>query len=181
MGGAVNHSCLSMKSSFSALQRKILKVYLYFGTRLAGVGSNWITANFKMSCSNRSGLMSTQRTELESFVRTTLNNENDYFTKQIIVRYGERFMEMVQTLEINERTIAPGLKIMAEEIFLYGAGFYHVLTFLVFCIALDKHCKMNSWYTQKKLIDIIVNILYDANFIPPSPPRLFSFNICTIL
>ena len=125
--------------------------------------------------------MSKQRTELESFVRTTLNNENDYFTKQIIIRYGERFMEMVQTLEINERTIAPGLKIMAEEIFLYGAGFYHVLTFLVFCIALDKHCKMNSWYTQKKLIDIIVNILYDANFIPPSPPRLFSFNICTIL
>ena len=97
--------------------------------------------------------MSKQRTELESFVRTTLNNENDYFTKQIIVRYGERFMEMVQSLEINERTIAPGLKIMAEEIFLYGAGFYHVLTFLVFCIALDKHCKIHSWYTQKKLID----------------------------
>ena len=100
--------------------------------------------------------MSKQRTELESFVRTTLNNENDYFTKQIIVRYGERFMEMVQSLEINERTIAPGLKIMTEEIFLYGAGFYHVLTFLVFCIALDKHCKIHNWYTQKKPIDICI-------------------------
>ena len=127
--------------------------------------------------------MSKLRTELESFVKITLNNENDYFTKQINGKYGERFMEMVQTLEINERTIAPGLKIMAEEIFLYGAGFYHVLIFLVFCIALDKHCKMDKWYTQKKLVDIIVNILYDVNFIPPSspPPRLFSFNICTIL
>ena len=172
-----------MKSSFSALQRKNSKGFIYISEQgllvLALTGLQQISK--EMFCSNRSGLMSTQRTELESFVRTTLNNENDYFTKQIIVRYGERFMEMVQTLEINERTIAPGLKIMAEEIFLYGAGFYHVLTFLVFCIALDKHCKIHSWYTQKKLIDIIVNILYDANFIPPSPPRLFSFNICTIL
>ena len=57
--------------------------------------------------------MSKQRTELESFVKATLNNENDYFTKQINGKYGERFMGMVQTLEINERTIAPGLEIMA--------------------------------------------------------------------
>ena len=121
--------------------------------------------------------------QLESFVKTTLNNEEDYFTKQLIDKYGQRFMGMVQTLEINERTIAPGLKIMAEEIFLYSYGFYHVLTFLVFCIELDKHCKMqqHSWYTQKKLVDIIVNILYDVDFIPPSSPGVFSFKICTII
>ena len=95
--------------------------------------------------------MSKKRAELESFVKTTLNNEDNYFTKQLIVKYGRRFMSMVQTLEISERTITPGLKIMAEEIFLYGAGFYHVLTFLVFCIALDKHCMIHqhSWYTRK--------------------------------
>ena len=127
--------------------------------------------------------MSKNRAELESFVKTTLNNEDDYFTKQLIVKYGQRFMGMVQTLEINERTIAPGLKIMAEEIFLYSYGFYHVLTFLVFCIELDKHCKMHqhSWYTRKKLVDIIVNILYDVDFIPPASPGLFSFKICTII
>ena len=128
--------------------------------------------------------MSKKRAELESFVETTLNNEDNYFTKQLIVKYGQRFMSMVQTLEISERTITPGLKIMAEEIFLYGAGFYHVLTFLVFCIALEKHCMIHqhSWYTRKKLIDIIVNILYDVDFIPPtSSPGLFSFKICTII
>lgn len=127
--------------------------------------------------------MSKKRAELESFVKTTLNNEDDYFTKRIIVEYGQRFVEMVQTLEINERTIAPGLKIMAEEIFLHSYGFYHVLTFLVFCIALDKHCMMHqhSWYTRKKLVDIIVNILYDVDFIPPSSPGLFPFKICTII
>ena len=126
--------------------------------------------------------MSKKRAELESFVKTTLNNEDDYFTKRIIVEYGQRFVEMVQTLEINERTIAPGLKIMAEEIFLHSYGFYHVLTFLVFCMELDKHCMrhQHSWYTREKLVDIIVNILYDVDFIPPSSPGLFSFKICTI-
>ena len=127
--------------------------------------------------------MSKQRAELESFVKTTLKNENDYFTKQIIAKHGQRLMEMVQTLEIDIRTIDPGLEMIAEEVFLHGTGFYHVLTFLVFCMTLDKHCKMHqySWYTQKKLVDIIVNILCDVNFIPPSPPRLFSFNTCTII
>ena len=90
-------------------------------------------------------------------------------------------MDMVQKLKINKRTIAPGLKIMAEEMFSDGATFSYVLTFLAFCTALDKHCKRHNWYTQKKLVDIIVNILYDAKFIPPSPPGLFSFNICTII
>ena len=127
--------------------------------------------------------MSKKRAELESFVKTTLNNEDDYFTKRIIVEYGQRFVEMVQTLKISERTIAPDLKILAKEIFLHSYGFYHVLTFLVFCIALDKHCMMHqhSWYTQKKLVDIIVNILYDVDFIPPSSPGLFPFKICTII
>ena len=128
--------------------------------------------------------MSKKRAELESFVKTTLNNEDDYFIKEVIVRYGQRFMGMVQTLEINERTIAPGLKIMAKEIFLYPYGFYHVLTFLVFCIELDKHCEMHqhSWYTRKKLVDIIVNILCDVNFIPPpSSPSFSSLNKCIII
>ena len=127
--------------------------------------------------------MSKKRAELEFFVKTTLNNEDDYFTKRIIVEYDQRFVEMVQTLEINERTIAPGLKIMAEEIFLYPYGFYHVLMFMVFCMELDKHCMrhQHSWYTRKKLVDIIVNILYDVDFIPPSSPGLFSFKICTII
>ena len=127
--------------------------------------------------------MSKKRAELESFVKTTLNNEDDYFIKEVIVKYGQRFMGMVQTLEINERTIAPGLKIMAEEIFLYPYGFYHVLMFMVFCMELDKHCMthQHSWYTREKLVDIIVNILYDVDFIPPSSPGLFSFKICTII
>ena len=127
--------------------------------------------------------MSKKRAELESFVKTTLNNEDDYFIKEVIDEYGQRFVEMVQTLEINERTIAPGLKIMAEEIFLHSYGFYHVLMFMVFCMELDKHCKthQHSWYTRKKLVDIIVNILYDVDFIPPSSPGLFPFKICTII
>ena len=142
-----------------------------------------MSEHLQIICSNRSGLMSKQRAELESFVKTTLKNENDYYTKLIIVKHGQRLMEMVQTLEIDERTIDPGLEMIGEEIFLHGARFYHVLTFLVFCMVLDKHCKMHqySWYTQKKLVDIIVNILCDVNFIPPPPSRLFSFNICTIV
>ena len=67
--------------------------------------------------------MSKQRAELESFVKTTLKNENDYFTKQIIAKHGQRLMEMVQTLEINIRTIDPGLEMIAEEVFLHGTGF----------------------------------------------------------
>ena len=117
--------------------------------------------------------MSKPWTELESFVKTILNDENNYFTKRILIEYGLRFVEMVQNLNISKRTIDPGLKIMAEEMFSDGATFSYVLTFLAFCTALDKHCKRHNWYTQKKLVDIIVNILYDAKFIPPSGPGLF--------
>ena len=85
-----------------------------------------------------------QRTELESFVKTTMNNENDYFVKEISDKYGQRFTCMVQTLEISKRTITSGLKIISKEILLDPYGFYHVLTFLVFCIVLDKHCQIYS-------------------------------------
>ena len=97
-------------------------------------------------------------------------------------------MYMVETLEINERTIAPGLKIMAEEILLHSYEFYHVLTFLVFCMELEKHCKVcqHPWYTRKKLVDIIVNILYEAGYTPPPTPgrdrgNMFDGIQCTIM
>ena len=125
--------------------------------------------------------MSKQRKELESFVKTTMNNENDYFVKEINDEYGQRFTCMVQALEINKRTITSGLKIMAKEILLDPYGFFHVLTFLVFCISLDKHCRIYSWYNRKDLEDVIVDILYDANFIPPPSSSTLSLNICTIL
>ena len=124
--------------------------------------------------------MSKQRTELESFVKTTMNNENDYFVKEISDEYGQRFTCMVQALEINKRTITPGLQIMAEEILIDPYGFLHVLTFLAFCMVLDKHFQIYSWYSRKELEDIIVDILYDVNFIPP-PSSTLSLNICTIL
>ena len=121
--------------------------------------------------------MSKQRKELESFVKTTMNNENDYFVKEISDTYGQRITCMVQALEIGKRTITSDLKIMAKEILLDPYGFFHVLTFLVFCISLDKHCRIYSWYSRKELENVIVDILFDVNFIPPSS-RL---NICTIL
>ena len=121
-----------------------------------------------------------QRTELESFVKTTMNNENDYFVKEINDEYGQRFTCMLQTLEIDKRTITSGLKIISKEILLDPYGFYHVLMFLVFCTVLDKHCRIYGWYNRKDLEDSIVSILYDAKFIPP-PSSAVSLNICTIL
>ena len=121
-----------------------------------------------------------QRSELESFVKTTMNNENDYFVKEISDEYGQRFTCMVQNLEISKRTITSGLKIISKELLLDPYGFYHVLTFLVFCMVLDKHCQIYSWYNHKELVDSIVSILYDAKFIPP-PSSAVSLNICTIL
>ena len=124
--------------------------------------------------------MSKERSKLECFVKSTLNYRNDYCTKQLSDEYSHHFMIMVQTLEINEQTIAPSLKIIAEEVFLYGARFHHVLVWLVFCIELDKHCKMHqyAWYTQEKLVEIIVNILCDVDFIPPPS---YSMSICRII
>ena len=111
--------------------------------------------------------MSKDLVKLESFVKSTLNRQNEYY--KLTDEYGQSFMAMVQNLKINERTVAPGLKIMAKEILADGARFYHVVVLLAFCSELDKHCKARqySWYTQKKLIDVIVNILHDVNFIPP--------------
>ena len=107
-----------------------------------------------------------------------MNNENDYFVKEISDEYGQRFTCMVKTLEINKRTITSGLKLISKEILLDSYGFYHVLMFLVFCMVLDKHCQIYSWYNHKELVDSIVSILYDAKFIPPPSRRL---NVCAIL
>ena len=95
-------------------------------------------------------------------------------------------MNMVRTLEINQRTIGPGLTIMAEEILSHPYEFHHVLTFLVFCIELEKHCKVNqyAWYTREKLVEIIVDILYEIGYTPPPTPgrgNMFGGIQCTIM
>ena len=126
------------------------------------------------------GVMSGQRQKLEFFVKSILNCRNDDLTKQLSKEYSDRFMTMVQVLDMNEQTLDPGLKTMADEVFTKGVRFYHVLIWLLFCIELDKHCQANqcTWYTQEKLVEIIVNILSDLNFIPPPS---YSLNICTII
>ena len=83
--------------------------------------------------------MSKELVKLESFVKSTLNRQNEYYKRTD--EYGQSFMTMVQNLKINERTIACSLKIMAEEILAGGARFYHVVVLLGFCTQLDKHCK----------------------------------------
>ena len=91
------------------------------------------------------GDMSKER-ELESFVKTTLNRENECY--KLTDKYDQSFMVMVQRLTINEETLASGLKIMSEEIFSDGPEFYQVVVLLGFCTQLVKHCKMQQgWYT----------------------------------
>ena len=108
-------------------------------------------------------------TELKSFVQTTLSNQDNFFVKHLIAEYGEKFMNMVRTLEINQRTIHPGLMIMAEEMLSHPYEIHHVYTFLVFCIELEKHCQVNqyAWYTHEKLVEIIVDILHEIGYTPP--------------
>ena len=109
-----------------------------------------------------------QTKRIESLVKTTLNQQNEYY--KLTDEYDQSFMVQVQRLKIKEETLASTLKIISETIFSDGPGFHHVVVLLGFCTQLDKHCKMqHGWYTQEKLVDIIVNILYDVNFIPPSP------------
>ena len=118
--------------------------------------------------------MSKELVKLESFVKSTLNRQNEYY--KLTDEYGQSFMAMVQKLKIKERTIASGLKIMAKEILADGARFYHVVVLLAFCSELDKHCKVHehTWYTQEKLVEIMVNVLCGVNFVPPQPPSYYS-------
>ena len=123
--------------------------------------------------------MPEQRLVLEHFVQTILNKQGDRLSKQGYEEYGNRCKEMVRTLEITEKTISNGIGIMADEIFLYQVKYYNVLMLLIFCIQLDKHCKLNEfeWYTQELLVKILVDILCDVNFIPP-PPLISSSSSC---
>ena len=123
-----------------------------------------------------------RKLELEHFVRTTMNSEDcDYRVQLIYEEYGTSFRHMVQTLNINEQTITSGLEIMAEEVLLGEGKLAYVLVLLVFCMEIDNHCKSRqfSWYSKEKLIEIIVNILWKVDFMPPS--SLYSLKICSIL
>ena len=126
-------------------------------------------------------------TELKSFVQTTLSNQDDFFVKHLIAEYGERFMNMVRTLEINQRTIHPGLVIIAEEMLTHPFENYHVYTFLVFCMEIERHCKVHhyTWFTHEKLVEIIADILQAAGYMPPTPTpgrgRVLGGIQCTII
>ena len=109
------------------------------------------------------------------------NDRADYRVKLISERYSACFMHMVQKLNIDEETITSGLNIIAEEILLGEKKLSHVLVLLVFCIEVDKFCKLDKypWYSSEMLIETIVNVLWKVDFIPPS--SLYSFKICNIV
>ena len=115
-------------------------------------------------------------TDLKSFVESIFSNQEDFFVKHLFAEYGERFGEMVRALEINQRTIHPGLVIIAEEMLTHPFENYHVYTFLVFCMEIERHCKVHhyTWFTHEKLVEIIADILQTAGYIPtptPTPGR----------
>ena len=123
-----------------------------------------------------------RRTELERFVRTTMNREyGDYQVQLIYEEYGTSLKRMIETMNINEKTITSGLEFIAEEVLLDKRRLAHVLLLLIFCIELDNHCKSKqfSWYSKEKLIEIIVNVLWKVEFVPPF--SLYSLKICNIL
>ena len=62
--------------------------------------------------------MKTKR--IESFVKTTLNQQNEYY--KLTDKYDQSFMVMVRRLKINEETLASTLKIISEKIFSDGPG-----------------------------------------------------------
>ena len=123
-----------------------------------------------------------RKLELEHFVRTTMNREDsDYRVQLIYEEYGTSSKRMVQTSNINEKTITSVLEFIAEEVLLGERKFAHVLVLLAFCIELDQHCKSKQfpWYSKENLTEIIVNVLWKVDFVPP--PSLYSFKICNIL
>ena len=107
--------------------------------------------------------------------------DSDYRVQLIYQEYGTSLKCMVKTMNINEKTITSVLEFIAEEVLSGERKFAHVLVLLAFCIELDKHCKSKQfpWYSKEKLIELIVNILWKVNFMPPS--SLYSFKICNIL
>ena len=78
----------------------------------------------------------------------------DYRVQLIYEEYGVSFRHMVKTLNITEQTITSGLEIMAEEILLGEGNLSHVFVLLVFCMELDKHCKL------KKVLLVFVRDAY---------------------
>ena len=115
-------------------------------------------------------------TDLKSFVESIFSNQEDFFVKHLFAEYGERFGEMVRALGINQRTIHPALVTIAEEMLTHPFEIYHVYTFLVFCMEIERHCKVHhyTWFTHEKLVEIIADILQTAGYIPtptPTPGR----------
>ena len=154
---------------------------------------------------NHCGVMPKKKRKIkckrDTYEAFTLNTRfDDYRTKRAIDEYGAEDKVQVQSLELYEETLAPILKNEAKDVFILRiTTFRKVLEFLVFCIQVDRHCRtpsrvhQYSWYTQQKLKDIIVEILYDLNYIPPKyylsnnpdcrPERsgLSSMKMCTIM
>ena len=111
-----------------------------------------------------------------------MNREyGDYQVQLIYEEYGTSLKRMIETMNINEKTITSGLEFIAEEVLLDKRRLAHVLLLLIFCIELDNHCKSKqfSWYSKEKLIEIIVNVLWKVEFVPPF--SLYSLKICNIL
>ena len=63
--------------------------------------------------------MSEQHLVLERFVETVLNQQGDKLSKEVYEEYGDRCKEMIQKLEITEKTITGGIGLMADELFHY--------------------------------------------------------------
>lgn len=123
--------------------------------------------------------MSIHQIVVRDFVRDVLNHQGDALSKKIYRESHRRCRELVLKLEITEKTIGDGVKVMADEIFQNHVKYCHVLVLLTFCIELDKQCKLKQfdWYSKELLVKNVIDILCDVKFIPPSR----SNNTCTII
>ena len=54
-----------------------------------------------------------EQIKLESFVKTTLNQQNEYY--KLTDEYNQSFMVMVRRLKINEETLASTLKLYRKK------------------------------------------------------------------
>ena len=118
--------------------------------------------------------------QLEYFVKRTLEGRGDNYAKQMYEDYRTQFGMMVKVLKIDEETFASNLQKITKKLFENQRVKYgYVVSLLMFCVELDKHCKIIhiEWYTTTKLIDILVEILYEYNYKPPK----YSYNICNII
>ena len=120
--------------------------------------------------------------QLEHFVKRSLEGRGDIiYAKQMYEDYRIRFGMTVKELEINEKTFASNLQKITKKLFEnQSINYGYVLSLLIFCVELDKHCKTIhiEWYTTMKLIDILVEILFDYNY---TPPKYSYYNICNII